>query len=103
MFDKSIVAHRPVAWQRPRNKRDIRFISEQRLGKHVPAETRRTRQYSYNGDGSVFYEVRTAIVAMQRHNKHFSTTIEELCFVCGPCGGVILNTIGATVQLNVSL
>jgi hypothetical protein len=31
--------------------------SEQRLGKHVPAETRRT-QYSYNGNMNVFYVVR---------------------------------------------
>jgi hypothetical protein len=54
-----ILAYRLVARQRPGNKkRNIRPIYEQRLGKHVPAETRRTQQYSYNGKGGVFYVVR---------------------------------------------
>jgi hypothetical protein len=40
--------------------------------------------------------VRAATVAMQRRGKHTSTTIERLCFLRGPCRGVILKTFGAT-------
>jgi hypothetical protein len=34
--------------------------------------------------------VRAATVATQRSGKHASTTIEGLCFLLGPCRGVIL-------------
>jgi hypothetical protein len=37
---------------------------------------------------------------MQRRGKHTSTTKEGLCFLRGPYRGVILKTIGATVQLT---
>jgi hypothetical protein len=39
-------------------KNKQRAISKQRLNEHVPAETSRTPQYSYNGNGGVFYLVR---------------------------------------------
>jgi hypothetical protein len=42
-----------------------RAVSKQRLGKHVPAET------------------------------DTNATIEELCFLCGPCGDVIIGKIKA--------
>jgi hypothetical protein len=51
----------------------------------------------------VFYVVCAAPVAMQRCCKHASTTVEGLCFLRGPCRGVILKTIGAAVQLRVQL
>jgi hypothetical protein len=35
---------------------------------------------------------------MQRRGEQASTTIEGLCFLRGPCRGVILKTIGA-IQL----
>jgi hypothetical protein len=40
--------------------------------------------------------VRAATVAMQRCGNHASTTIEDLCFLRGPCRGFILRTFGAT-------
>jgi hypothetical protein len=57
LLHEHIAAYKPVARQRPRNKRDIRHVSNQRLGKHVPAEGRHT-QYSYIENGGVFYVVR---------------------------------------------
>jgi hypothetical protein len=49
----------------------------------------------YSNRGTVFSVVRAADLATQRHGKHISeatipdTTIEELCFLCGPCRDVI--------------
>jgi hypothetical protein len=40
---------------------------------------------------------------MQRRSKHVSSTIERLCFLRGPCRGVILKTTGATAELRVHL
>jgi hypothetical protein len=37
---------------------------------------------------------------MQRRGKHASTTIEELCFLRGPCRGVILKITAVTVHLR---
>jgi hypothetical protein len=48
----------------------------------------------------VFYVVRAATIAMQRRGEQASITIEELCFLRGPCRGGILTAIGATVQLH---
>jgi hypothetical protein len=45
---------------------------------------------------------RVTSVAMQGRGKHASSTI-ELCFLRGPCRGIILKTVGATVQLRVQL
>jgi hypothetical protein len=47
--------------------------------------------------------VRAATVVVQRHGKQDSSTIERLCFLRGPCRGVILKTIDSTVQLSVQL
>jgi hypothetical protein len=30
-----------------------------------------------------------------------NATIEELCFLCGPCGGVILKITGATESVDI--
>jgi hypothetical protein len=65
----------------------------------------------HKGDGvgstvpqhSVFYVVSAAAIAMQRHDKHTSSTRERLCFLHGPCREVILKTTGTTVQLRVQL
>jgi hypothetical protein len=38
----------------------------------------------------------TIAVDMQRRGKHTSTTIGGLCFLRGPCRGVILKTTGET-------
>jgi hypothetical protein len=52
-------------------------------------------QQWYSNRGTVFSVVRAATVATQRCAKHISaatnstTTIEELCFLCGPCRNVI--------------
>jgi ferredoxin len=40
--------------------------------------------------------VHFVMVATQMHGKHSSITIEELCFLCGSCRGVIFKTVGAT-------
>jgi hypothetical protein len=48
----------------------------------------------------MFSVVLAATVAMQRRDKHTLTTIEGLCFLLGPCGGVNLKTIGATGRLE---
>jgi hypothetical protein len=40
---------------------------------------------------------------MQQRGKHASSTIKRLCFLRGPCQGVILKTVGATVQWRVQL
>jgi hypothetical protein len=45
---------------------------------------------------AVFSVVCTAIIATQQHGKHASATIEELCFLHGPCHGIILKTVGVT-------
>jgi hypothetical protein len=50
----------------------------------------------------VFSVVRAATVAMQRRYKHTSTTIEGLCFLHGPCQGVILKTTGAAQLVDKS-
>jgi hypothetical protein len=50
-------------------------IARQRLGKHIPAEA-----YARNN--------RTSI-ARQRISKQAFSTIERLCFLRGPCRGVI--------------
>jgi hypothetical protein len=47
--------------------------------------------------------VYAATTAMQRHGKHASTTIQGPCFLGGPCRGVILKAVWATVQLRVQL
>jgi hypothetical protein len=52
-----------------------RSIARQRLGKHIPAEA-----YARNN--------RTSI-ARQRISKQALSTIERLCFLHGPCRGVI--------------
>jgi hypothetical protein len=44
----------------------------------------------------VFSVVCAMIVTTEWHGKHASTTIEELCFLHGPCQGVILKTVQAT-------
>jgi hypothetical protein len=47
----------------------------------------------------VFPAVRATTIATQRHGKHAPATIEELCFLHGPCKGVILWTTGATERV----
>jgi hypothetical protein len=47
--------------------------------------------------------VRAANVAMQRLDKHASTTIEGLCFLRDLCRGVILKTTGAAVWTRVRI
>jgi hypothetical protein len=41
--------------------------------------------------------------AMQRSGKHASTTTEGLCFLRGPCRGVVLKTTGATQLVQSSV
>jgi hypothetical protein len=43
--------------------------------------------------------VRAATVAMKRRGKHTYTPEEGLCFMRGPCRGVILKAVGATVSV----
>jgi hypothetical protein len=52
-------------------------ISEKRLGKHIPAETRSTQQYVYNGNGSVFYVARADDLQRRQFEQSSSS----------PCGG----------------
>jgi hypothetical protein len=47
--------------------------------------------------------VRPKTIAIQWCGKHTSTTTEGLRFLLGPCRGVILKKIGATVQLRVQV
>jgi hypothetical protein len=47
--------------------------------------------------------VLAATVAIQRRDKHTSSTIERLCFLRDPCRGIILKTVGARVELRVQL
>jgi hypothetical protein len=62
-------------------------IARQRLGKQVPAEMN-----ARNNRRVFFCAVLTATVGMQRCDKHVSSIIERLCFLCGPCRGVIKGT-----------
>jgi hypothetical protein len=72
------VAYRSFARQRPRNKqRDIRTVSEKRLDKHVPAETRRTQQYSYNENGGVFCVVRAEELKLRHLGQSNSILVRE--------------------------
>jgi hypothetical protein len=50
-------------------------VSHQRLGKHVPAEKTRTQQYSYNGNGGVFYVVRAE--ELKRRQLGQSSSVES--------------------------
>jgi hypothetical protein len=59
-----------------------------------PQHTRKQQQ-----NYGVFYVVRAATVDMQWRGKHAST-VERLCFPRGPCLGVILKTIDATVKFR---
>jgi hypothetical protein len=63
----------------------------------------RKRTGSKQYKSGVFFVNRVGTVAMQRRGKHASSTIERLCFLRGPCRGVILKTIGAAVQRKVQL
>jgi hypothetical protein len=49
-------------------------ISEQRLSKHVTAETRHAQQYSYNGNGDAFYVVH-AEKLRRRQMGHSSSVV----------------------------
>jgi hypothetical protein len=73
--------------------------SDQQFRKHVPAATNthsRTNTHETMEERGVFYVARAATVAMHRRSKHASTATEGLCFLRGPCRGIILKTIGAT-------
>jgi hypothetical protein len=83
----SIVAYRPVV--------------KQRLGKQWPLIGNARNIHARDNRRAVFLcVVRATIVVMQRSSKHTSKTTETPCFLRGPCRGVILKTIGATVPLQ---
>jgi hypothetical protein len=58
-----------------------------------PQQQTRKQQW-YSNRGTVFSVVRATAIAMQRRGKHISaamnphTTMEELCFLRGPCRDV---------------
>jgi hypothetical protein len=70
----------------------IRAVSRQRLGRHVPAATDTHATMVQQHKKCVFY------VVTQRRGKHISAatnpdTIEELCFLCGPCRDCTTGTV----------
>jgi hypothetical protein len=62
-----------------------------------PQKPTRTRQQK----SCVIYVIRVATVAMQRHGKHASWTLERMCFLHCRCRGVNLETTSTTVQPRV--
>jgi hypothetical protein len=83
----------PLLWNDSEVSKYTRAVSRQRLGKHIPATTDTNATMVWQLRNSVFCGP-PAAVATQRRSKHISAamnpdTIEELCFLCSPCQGVI--------------
>jgi hypothetical protein len=72
-----------------------RPVAKRQLFKQRPLLGSASNIHARNNRRTVISVIRTATVAMQRRCIHASK-IEGLCFLRGPCQGVILKTTGAT-------